>query len=269
MSDEPPFEEHPFNAEAIAAALAHAAMAEGDAPTVTALAVSIPRLEVTGYEDGTGARYPYSRNGYTPVLTLYLEVSATSFGQMSRVREEIQSRLWFEFRAMIEAYPRFRAAGVFIVPSLKVHANWQSQALAWLRGDGVTNQGRVRSDNIAARQYDGLLFRSEQEINLYRALKSAGVTFAPLPVFVRGGNSYRRIEPDFVLIKGGMVAVIEVDGDTVHQESPVEAHDRTTMLVHEGAHVERVRASDCSTLEGAEVCAKRVLASLAKVRAAR
>jgi hypothetical protein len=127
----------------------------------------------------------------------------------------------------------------------------------------------VRSDNIAARQCDGLLFRSDEEINLYKALKAAGVSFTPLPVFIRGGREYRRIEPDFVLITGGMVSVIEVDGDTVHQESPVEAHARTTMLVHEGAHVERVRASDCSTPDGAEVCAKRILASLAKVRASR
>jgi hypothetical protein len=129
----------------------------------------------------------------------------------------------------------------------------------------MSNQGRVRSNNIATREHDGLLFRSEPEINLYRAFKTLGVTFAPLPVFIRGGNSYRRIEPDFVVITKGMVGVIEVDGP-VHQESPVEAHDRTAMLVHEGAHVERVRASDCSTMEGAEICAKRVLASLAKVR---
>jgi hypothetical protein len=141
--------------------------------------------------------------------------------------------------------------------------------MAWLRGEGITNQGRVRSDNIAAREHDGLLFRSQEEINLYRALKSAGVSFAPLPVFVRGGREYRRIEPDFVVVKGGMIAVVEVDGDTVHQESPAEAHARTTMLVHEGAHVERVKASDCATPEKAKECADRVLASLAKVRAAR
>jgi hypothetical protein len=127
----------------------------------------------------------------------------------------------------------------------------------------------VRSENIATREYDGLLFRSNHELNLYCAFKVLGVTFAPLPVFVRGGNSYRRIEPDFIIVKGGMVAVIEVDSDITHQESPVEAHDRTTMLVHEGAHVERVRTSDCSTMEGAEPCARRVLASLAKVRASR
>jgi hypothetical protein len=171
------------------------------------------------------------------------------------------------FRPIIEAEPPYRASDVLIVPANEVPSDWRKQVVAWLRGEGVNNQGRVRSDNIAARQHDGLLFRSEEEINLYRAFKALGVTFAPLPVFVRGGNSYRRIEPDFVVVKGGMVAVIEVDGN--HQESPVEAHDRTTMLVHEGAHVERVRASDCSTLEGAEVCAKRVLAFLAKVRASR
>jgi very-short-patch-repair endonuclease len=94
------------------------------------------------------------------------------------------------------------------------------------------------------------------------------VTFAPLPVFVRGGNSTKRIEPDFIIVKGGMVALIEVDGP-IHRESPLEAQERIAMLVQEGAHVERVRASDCGTMEGAEVCAKRVLASLAKVRASR
>jgi hypothetical protein len=97
----------------------------------------------------------------------------------------------------------YRGSDVFIVPADEAPSDWRKQTLAWLRGEGVTNQGRVRSDNIAARQYDGLLFRSDQEINLYRAFKALGVTFAPLPVFVRGGNEYRRIEPDFIVVKGG------------------------------------------------------------------
>jgi hypothetical protein len=242
-------------------------LAQGDAPTVTALAVSSPRFEETGYEDWRGDRLWYRENHCTTFLTLYLEVPVASFGQFYRVREDVQQRIFDMLQPIIASYPYYKASGVCIVPAAKAPDNWHEQALAWLRGDGVTNQGRVRSDNIAARQYDGLLFRSDEEINLYRALKSAGVSFAPLPVFVRGGTSYKRIEPDFIVVKGGMIAVIEVDGN--HQESPVEAHDRTTMLVHEGAHVERVRASDCSTMEGAEVCAKRVLASLAKVKASR
>ena len=261
MSDAPPFD-HPFNAEAIAAALAQLALAQGDTVSVAVLAGSVPRISVT-----IKGEWVNSRLRHFDAVSLYLNVPSETYGRLFRVREDVQEHILDMFRPIIEAETPYRALNVFIVPANEVLSDWREQAVAWLRGEGVTNQGRVRSDNIAARQYDGLLFRSEQEINLYRAFKALGVTFAPLPVFVRGGNSYRRIEPDFVIVKGGMVTVIEVDGN--HQESPVEARDRTTMLVHEGAHVERVRASDCSTLEGAEVCAKRVLASLAKVRASR
>jgi very-short-patch-repair endonuclease len=261
MPEEAPFEELPFDADAIAAALAHVAVAQGDAASVAALAVSVPQLRVTG-EDW----YSHRR---TDLLSLYLEVPIQAYGQLFRVREDIQERILAMLRPIIEAEPYYRASAVFIIPADQAPSNWREQVLAWLHGEDMTNQGRVRSDNIAARQYDGLLFRSQQEINLYRALKSAGISFAPLPVFVRGGKDSRRIEPDFIVVKGGMVAVIEVDGDTVHQESPVEAHARTTMLVHEGAHVERVKASDCDTPEKAKECAERILASLAKARASR
>ena len=215
-----------------------------------------------------GDRISFPDDDNTTLLTLYLEVSAALFGQLYRVHEDVQKHLLNMLRLIIDSYPGYSAWAVCIVPAAKAPANWHEQALAWLRGEGVNNQGRVRSDNIAARQYDGLLFRTDEEINLYRAFKAQGVTFAPLPVFVQGGNRYKRIEPDFIVIKGGMVALIEVDGP-IHQGSPVEAQDRITMLVHAGAHPIRVRSSECSTMEGAEVCAKRVLASLAKVRASR
>jgi hypothetical protein len=252
----------PFNAESIAAALAHAAVAQGDTASVTALAVSVPELTVIDYGE-----WVENHKDYIGYISLYLKVPPEAFGRLCHVREDVEKRIGDMFRPIINSHRMYQAAAVSIIPADEAPLDWRKQTLAWLRGEGVTNQGRVRSDNIAARQHDGLLFRSQEEINLYRALKSTGVSFAPLPVFIRGGKEYRRIEPDFVLILGGMVAVIEVDGN--HQESPVEAHNRTAMLVLEGAHVERVRASDCSTLEGAEVCAKRVLASLAKVRASR
>jgi len=116
---------------------------------------------------------------------------------------------------------------------------------------------------------DGLLFRSQPEIFLYKTLKSSGVSFAPLPVFIRGGESYKRIEPDFFIVKDGITMVVEVDGDTVHQESPAEAHARTTMLAHEGVHIERVKASECETQELANTCAKKILQIIEKLKVSR
>jgi very-short-patch-repair endonuclease len=79
------------------------------------------------------------------------------------------------------------------------------------------------------------------------------VSFAPLPVFVRGGENYRRVEPDFFLVHGGIAMVVEVDGDTVHEESPAEAHARTSMLHHEGVRIERIVASNCDSPERARL----------------
>lgn len=64
---------------------------------------------------------------------------------------------------------------------------WRASARAWARGEGINNQGQVRTDNIASRRHDGLLFRSQAEVHLYDALKARGVYLAPLPVFIRGG----------------------------------------------------------------------------------
>jgi hypothetical protein len=154
-----------------------------------------------------------------------------------------------------------------IVPELPEDDRWREKAKSWVDGKGVSNQGRARSDNVAPLMCDGLLFRSPHEINLYRALRAVGVSFAPLPVFVRGGRTYRRIEPDFVILKDGIVMIVEVDGDTVHRESPQEAHDRVTMLLHEGAHVERVNATkECATAEQARACATKILSVIEKLK---
>lgn len=151
----------------------------------------------------------------------------------------------------------------------KAHPNWKADARAWTEGRGVTNQGRARSTNIAPFEADGLLFRSRPEIHLFHALKSCGVTVAPLPVFVRGGAEYRRLEPDFVIVHRGKLMVVEVDGDAFHDESPVDAHERLTVLSHEGVHTERVRAADCANDADAKKCAMRrvsVVEKLASIR---
>jgi hypothetical protein len=197
-----------------------------------------------------------------------LVVPDTLYHQLGNEIEEIEDSLRIRANKLIRPlYENQRISVVAISPELTTDQGWREKAKATLTGKGITNQGRARSDNLAPLMADGLLFRSQPEINLYRAFKALGITFAPLPVFIRGGESYRRIEPDFVLFKDGVLMIVEVDGDTVHRETPVEAHYRTTMLVHEGAHVERVNAKDCETPEKARQCAGRLLEILKKLKA--
>ena len=194
---------------------------------------------------------------------------AVLYSQINKSRSDIERLIGKKAKELTRSFHNAHIHDVLINTEIAETENWREKAKAWASGQGMTNQGRVRSDNIASYTFDGLLFRSQPEINLYNALKSCGVSFAPLPVFIRGGQTYRRIEPDFVVIRSGMMMVIEVDGDTVHQETPAEAHARTSMLVHEGVHLERVRAAECDTPDKATRCAQRLLAILAQVQASR
>ncbi len=230
---------------------------EGQALEVSLLALSGHRLEETSYDNWDGGQ-----SGYT----LYLDVPGHLYAQIGRDREKIEKTLTEKGNDLARMYPGDHFDGFELVPELTDDPEWRDKAKAWVTGQGITNQGRARSDNLAPRMCDGLLFRSQQEINLYRALKALGVSFAPLPVFVRGGLTYKRVEPDFLVIKDGIVLVVEVDGDTVHRESPREAHDRLTMLAHEGVHVERVNAKECDTAELAKACAAKVLRVIEKLK---
>jgi hypothetical protein len=106
---------------------------------------------------------------------------------------------------------------------------------------------------------DGLLFRSPPEVFVYRALKARGVPMAPLAVFLQGGATYTRIEPDFFLLVNGRSCVIEIDGDSYHRENPAEAQRRTEFLERAGVHVKHVSAKDCDTDDKARACVARLL----------
>ncbi len=129
----------------------------------------------------------------------------------------------------------------------QVKEGWRDEAGCFVKGEGLTNQGRVRSDNIAAKQHQGLLFRSDAEIALFDAMVRARLAVAPLPVFIRVGNNYNRLEPDFLVVYKGLTFVVEVDGDTYHRELPADADRRLVPLTHEGVEVRRYRAEDLMT----------------------
>jgi hypothetical protein len=200
---------------------------------------------------------------------LYLNIPHRLYAQIETERQRCEKNISDRVDDLFRGIPGPRVHSVEVVPQIVGDDKWREKAIAWLAGEKINNQGRVRSDNVAPRTSDGLLFRSQQEINLYNALKTAGVSFAPLPVFVRGGQQYRRIEPDFVIVKSGVVMVVEVDGDTYHHETPAEADNRTLMIENEGVHVLHVSAKDCGTPELAVGCVKRILDRIAKLKDAR
>ena len=243
--------------EAILATVARLFAAEGNAREVAILANAQGSLRYLEEDWGT------------VFYCLHLQIPGWLFSQLGSEVETCEGIIQEKASLVSRPFAGEFIRAVSITPFVKADDNWRDKAKKWLAGDGVNNQGRVRSDNIPSKSLDGLLFRSENEIFLYKALKSLGVSFAPLPVFVRGGETYRRIEPDFVIIKSGVILVVEVDGDTDYHETPAEAHNRTTMLAHEGVHIERVRGAECATQELADAGAKRILQIIEKLKAAR
>ena len=224
----------------------------GETTEVAILADASAELTQISYDNWDGGTYGYALCLRIPPA-LYAQVAGERSEYANVIREEISPH-----------FPHKRELHeVLIQPFQKAPEGWQREAKAWVGGTGVTNQGRVRSTNIAGREHDGLLFRSQAEIYLYDAFKKRGVAFAPLPVFLRGGESYRRLEPDFIVIKDGVFAVVEVDGDSFHPETPSAARTRLKLLEDAAAYIVRVNASACSTPEFAEACAEGVLNDIA------
>lgn len=234
--------------------------AEGAAREVAVLTYSTPEIVEIGYDNW---------NGGTTLYSLYLHIPLSLYPQIQEEIELIQRSIFKKVQIFLDRFSNDSLTEVKVVPTVAEDTKWREKAANWLIGNKLSNQGRVRSDNIAPLTVDGLLFRSHAEIHLYRALKSVGISFAPLAVFVKGGENYRRIEPDFFIVSGGIAMVVEVDGDTVHQETPAEAHTRTSMLQHEGVHIERIQADECDTLEKAKAVTKKIMTIIEKFRMAR
>lgn len=204
-------------------------------------------------------------DGGTDIYTITLELPQSLYNQIADRRETLEKSLSEQASQLMRRYPQTWLGGFVIMPEMRDDPNWRTNAKRWLNGETVNNQGRVRSDNVAPYTRDGLLFRSMPEVHLYQALKVSGLSFAPLPVFVRGGESYRRIEPDFLIFQSGRLVVIELDGRHFHQESPASAHARLAMLQREGAHIERIESKDCDTPDKAMACVKQIVGILEKL----
>lgn len=249
----------PSALEEILATAARLFANQGKTLEVELLAGSTHSIEDTAYDNWDGGQYTYLISLHIPI-SLYLQIATE--------KDKLEKTILDTFCMLSKQFASEYIGSVVITPTLEAGEGWRERALAWVKGEGVTNQGRVRSDNIASRECDGLLFRSQPEIFFYKALKKTGISFSPLPVFIHGGAGYSRIEPDFVLVKEGITMVVEIDGDTVHRESPAEAHARTKILQDEGVHIERIKASACDSDAKASECVRNVLDTISKLKKA-
>ncbi len=246
--------------ESILGTLARFFAAKGAAREVAVLTYSSPEVKESYYDNW---------NGGTTHYTLYLHVPINLYPQLESDLAEIENTILDNAVVFLSNFDNEILSTVKIIPAVLEDPQWRDKASAWLSGSKITNQGRVRSDNVAPLTTDGLLFRSQPEIHFYRALKSEGISFSPLPVFIRGGQMYSRIEPDFVIVHHGITMVVEIDGDTVHQETPAEAQARVRTLQHEGVHVERILASECNEPQKAIDAVKRILVAIDKLKASK
>ncbi|MBE9213769.1 hypothetical protein IQ247_14025 [Plectonema cf. radiosum LEGE 06105] len=130
---------------------------------------------------------------------------------------------------------------------------------------GITNQGRAHSANPAAIEHDGFLFRSQPEVLLFVALRDTGLPVMPLPVVASKEPRFKRIEPDFIIIRRGVTFVVEVDGDHWHPESPAAAQERLRHLEDEGVRIIRVSAENCNSTAKAKEAAKNILLRIERI----
>ncbi len=158
-----------------------------------------------------------------------------------------------------KGFAGFNRVDVIFRPRVAETEDWRQQVKAMVSGEGITNQGRAHSSNVAPISYRGLLFRSPPEVEFFKALLETGVPIAPLSVVVAKRQRNHRIEPDFVVYYGGKVMVIELDGPGTHKETPQQAAERLEFLTDQGCIVWRVDTAKCSTSDQAWAEVKRAL----------
>ncbi|MDQ7976110.1 hypothetical protein QYH69_02485 [Paraburkholderia sp. SARCC-3016] len=254
-----PNESFPFAIDDFVASLVEALKATGDARAIAALVEGNCRAVLWDSDfDMFGWR-------------LFVALPVQLFYAMSE-----DERTATEAAIMAVARPFFNFSPLHFLESAvtsprveEATANWRDEAIRFIKGEGVTNQGRVRSDNIASKQHRGLLFRSRSEITLFEALTRAKLAVSPLPVFVRIGKAYNRLEPDFIVVYKGLTFVVEVDGDTYHRELPAEADKRLVPLTYEGVEVRRIRASELDTDAAADGAVKDLIEFMARRKESR
>jgi|GEM_PF-1075975 hypothetical protein len=128
-----------------------------------------------------------------------------------------------------------------------VSADWRTELLEIVRGEGITNQ--ALSDQTARIiTWNNLRFRSESERLIAAALDQVGsLYFANCRARVGPPVARRNREPDFLICADGKWGILEVDGDPFHPPSrTAEDHERDRLFKAHGIRViEHFTATEC------------------------
>jgi len=249
-------EDPPFALENVLAAVGHALVVKERPSDAELLASAEVTLEVVGHDNWDGGTTVWELGIAIP-YPQYVAYEDPERKDLEAFIDDLVSPFLPEIGHWVHAK---------IKPTEFSDPDWRRNVRRRTGEGAATNQGRAHSANLASLEHDGLRFRSQPEILLYKALKSTGVPFAPLPVFVRGGARFSRVEPDFVIVKDGVVLFVEIDGAAYHRETPADAHYRLKPFQEEGVHVERVKAEHCNTPELAKRFAEHLVRLIEKWR---
>jgi hypothetical protein len=243
------------NAEILAHQISRWAMRSRDTEAVRVLENAAPFIESQPcYLDGDVERWLYDH------LTLHLGVGEDLFDEYEPKRDGIERRLLgYAGNVVIPEQSRYLRA---VRLGLKFEKNdgWRYDASMWLIAQAITNQGRVRSNNVAPLEFEGLKFRSYTETIVYRELKRRGHPVAPLPVVIQGGETYERREPDFLIIYRGRVIIIEVHGPLSDASD-----ERLAYLARAGAIIHHLAVDRCSDTAAAKTAIDEVFGRVDRI----
>lgn len=144
-------EQQTINPEPLLHALARLFASDGAATEVAILTYSLPEIGEPHYDNW---------NGGTDYYTITLHVPFKLYAQIESRVEDLETRLTDRLSQFNDRESRDQISSIKLRPAVVDDPEWRAKAQAWLAGDGVNNQGRVRSDNVAPLSADGLLFRS-------------------------------------------------------------------------------------------------------------
>ncbi|MFA6940546.1 MAG: hypothetical protein WCQ54_06115, partial [Clostridiaceae bacterium] len=137
------------NTETLLATVVRLFAIDGCAKEVAVLANSKSYVEQTDCGGWNSDIYGY---------TINLKVNLNLYTQIESVRNEIEENIKTKLNSIVVDNWHYYEK-ILISPELSKDPDWRVKANNWLKGDTISNQGRVRSDNIASKSCDGLLFR--------------------------------------------------------------------------------------------------------------